>query len=203
MSDGVTPKLVDLVDCTGAGDIDVSHEVDAFWNDGGGGEDGTGQPCCWEVKGLSGRTLKLNPNWKMEPKFPVPIDAKEGGGEGNVGEKGEEKSEEKGAGEGDQQEQGGAPSEAAATGQKVDKKTVKVRLGMKRAYDLFPSSLVSRMKSERSKVFKKEIEAHVADVHRDLADLKARIGDKSSPTPLQAKERDDLEAKLEGENSAR
>jgi tripeptidyl-peptidase-2 len=44
-------QILDVIDCTGSGDIDTSKEVSS------GGEDGL------SLTGASGRTLKLNPDW--------------------------------------------------------------------------------------------------------------------------------------------
>ena len=50
-------KLVDTIDCSGSGDVLLSEApVNATWN-----EDH------WEVTGLTGRTLKFNPQWNVEP----------------------------------------------------------------------------------------------------------------------------------------
>ena len=51
LSDGLTPKLLDVVDCTGTGDVDVSYQVDLFVSSSASSND------CRTVKGLSGRTL--------------------------------------------------------------------------------------------------------------------------------------------------
>ena len=57
MEDGVTPKLIDLVDCTGSGDVDMSeiHELIKIDSD-----DDSGSAGYYQVQGLSGRTLKLS-----------------------------------------------------------------------------------------------------------------------------------------------
>ncbi|CAN0457776.1 unnamed protein product, partial [Ascophyllum nodosum] len=81
------PKILDIVDCTGSGDVDTSLVVK---DDAVQVVDGVRQ-----VKGLSGRTLRLNPKWEN------------------------------------------------ASGE--------WRIGIKRAYELFPKSLVTRVKAERRK----------------------------------------------------
>lgn len=48
------PKIVDMVECSGSGDVDTRTVVRAFSSPADGG------PC---VLGLSGRTLRLNPSW--------------------------------------------------------------------------------------------------------------------------------------------
>ncbi|KAJ1677305.1 hypothetical protein EV182_006446, partial [Spiromyces aspiralis] len=48
------PKIIDIVDCTGAGDVDMSTVIKPqVANDG-----------CLTVRGLSGRTLILGADWK-------------------------------------------------------------------------------------------------------------------------------------------
>ncbi|EOD39881.1 hypothetical protein EMIHUDRAFT_454415, partial [Emiliania huxleyi CCMP1516] len=79
-SDG-KPKMIDLVDCTGSGDVDTSKETELE-------ADGT-------LKGLSGRSLTVPAEW---------------------------------------------PDRAAGT---------KYRLGLKRAFELYPRPLVARVKAER------------------------------------------------------
>lgn len=56
MADGTTPKLLDVIDCTGSGDVDVSTVVNLVRKD----------DYC-ECEGLSGRTLRLPASWKLEP----------------------------------------------------------------------------------------------------------------------------------------
>ena len=56
MSDGVQPKLIDLVDCTGSGDVDISTTKVVK-------EDKTNPSLYYEVQGLSGKKLKLKKSW--------------------------------------------------------------------------------------------------------------------------------------------
>lgn len=139
-------KLVDVIDCSGSGDVDVSETAKAVWKD----QDGQ---TYWQVKGLTGRTLKLSAAWKIEA-FP----------------KGTEET-------------------------KTDEKTVTVRLGVKRAYELFPEKLRTRVLADRRNIFETEVSGYVATVRKQLADCKLKAGDK--PTPEQVKESADLEARLE------
>lgn len=55
MADGTTPKLLDLVDCTGSGDVDITTNkpVTACEEDDE----------CYQVEGLSGKALKLRKDW--------------------------------------------------------------------------------------------------------------------------------------------
>ena len=54
LSDGVTPQLLDTVDCTGSGDVDVSYQVDLLVSTSASSASSND---CRTVKGLSGRTL--------------------------------------------------------------------------------------------------------------------------------------------------
>jgi tripeptidyl-peptidase-2 len=56
MEDGVTPKLMDLVDCTGSGDVDMGEIQELVPKS----DDGNGGGSYYQVQGLSGRTLKLS-----------------------------------------------------------------------------------------------------------------------------------------------
>ena len=66
MLDGTTPKLINVVDCTGAGDVNVSRQAEATWVEA---NDEHGVPAHWAVQGLTGRELMLSPLWKFET-FP-------------------------------------------------------------------------------------------------------------------------------------
>ncbi|KAI7869183.1 hypothetical protein BDF14DRAFT_1785690 [Spinellus fusiger] len=79
------PKLIDIVDCTGGGDVDTSTVVKAVSDENNRAY----------IKGLSGRTLYIDPEWKCP-----------------LGE---------------------------------------YHVGIKRAYELFPKELISRLNSERTK----------------------------------------------------
>ena len=94
MNDGVTPKLINVIDCTGSGDVDVSTTATltlvatgtataaadnvilaegngstttttATMQSGNNNSDNT----YWTVTGLTGRTLKLSTRWTIKP-FP-------------------------------------------------------------------------------------------------------------------------------------
>lgn len=106
-SDG-RPKIIDVLDCTGSGDVDMSETRTAS-------AEGT-------IAGLSGRTLHLNPAW--------------------------------------------APRDGV------------FRLGIKRAFDLYPRPLRTRMLAERRKEWTRAHAAAVAAVHRQLE--RARAGGEAS-----------------------
>ena len=121
-SDG-RPKIVDVVDGSGSGDVDTSAEREA--------KDGT-------LTGLTGRTLKLGGDW---------------------------------------QNPGG-----------------KWRVGIKAAYELFPGSLVSRLKRERKKEWDKQQRERMAGLQAKLADF-----DEANSTPKgdKKKERGELQARID------
>ena len=117
------PKIVDLIDGTGDGDVIMGEAVTAE-ND--------------QLDGLSGRTLKIDPEWKN-------------------------------------------PSG-------------KFRLGLKRAYELFPSDLVERLKKERRREWDRR-------QTRRLAELRKLIGiyydDQPSLTPKQVEGREEMQARID------
>ena len=60
LPDGKTPKLLDIVDCTGSGDVDVSTERQVTILDEN----------TYQIESLTGRKLKLNRSWwKSEACF--------------------------------------------------------------------------------------------------------------------------------------
>ena len=94
------PKIVDVVDGSGSGDVDMSEKFEIADN---------------SLTGLTGRTLKLGSDWKN--------------------------------------------------------KNSEWRLGIKAAYELFPSSLVSRLKSERKKEWDKKQHERAASLQARLAEF--------------------------------
>eukprot|EP00940_MAST-03C_sp_MAST-3C-sp2_P001051 g1051.t1 len=104
-SDG-RPKIVDIVDATGSGDVNMDRVVK-----GKPSEDGS----CIEIEGMSGRTLRL------------PADAKSSDGA--------------------------------------------YRLGLKRAFDLFPKALLKRIKSERRREFEKKHARILSEAEDALIDF--------------------------------
>lgn len=127
-SDG-KPKIIDMVDGGGSGDVDTSTIVTP--------ENGV-------ITGLSGRTLKINPEWNNP--------------------------------------------------------TGAYHLGLKRAYEIYPSGLVSRLKAKRREKFDERQRAAVTQLERALTAWDAAH---PQPTKEQIKERDELDARLAQLNALR
>jgi tripeptidyl-peptidase-2 len=181
MVDGVTPKLMDLVDATGSGDVDVSYETKATLLPLDVDDKSSGSSSAWQVQGLSGRTLILSKEWKICPFPPVTCT------NSSLATTNESTS----ASKDDKDNEAAAPTVPP---------TVAVRLGLKRAYELFPSSLTARVKAHRKTHLDKQLHRHVADVRSQLADwnisLAAAAGEEKL-TPAQIRQRDDLQALLD------
>lgn len=115
----VKPKILDVIDCAGSGDVDTTKIVKV-------GDDGI-------ITGLSGRKLEIPKDWKN-------------------------------------------PSGEC-------------RIGMKRAYELWPRNLVTRIKNERKKKFLDKHHDLVTACQRDLAALDLEkvpekgVEDKKEATP--------------------
>jgi tripeptidyl-peptidase-2 len=157
------PKLIDLVDCTGSGDVDVSTEVNAT-------KDGSGNYLT--VEGLTGRTLKLNPSWKL-CSFPKSNKKQE---KKNDSDKDESSADDKKEGTSKQPE-------------------FPVRLGIKRGYELFPGKLKDRVKAHRRKLQDQQVGKYIATVRSQLADWKEKHP--SKPTAKDLRVREDLQARLD------
>lgn len=144
MEDGITPKLVDMVDCTGSGDVDTSCTRSTTWSKATG---------CYEVKALSGRTLQLSKGWWKKD------------------------------------------SSSSQTSPPT------VRLGLKLAYELFPASVTNRVKAHRKIAFERQMNAYIADIREKLSAWQQKYqpqsGGAPKPTIEQARERDDLQARME------
>jgi len=127
-SDG-RPKIIDVVDCTGSGDVDTTEEkpINADTN---------------TVVGLSGRTLTLG-NWKVP--------------------------------------------------------TGKVRLGLKRAFEIFPGGLKRRIKEERKREFDEKHRKAATEAQRALGEWEASH---KSPSEAERREKKDLEAVIEALSEA-
>jgi tripeptidyl-peptidase-2 len=117
------PKIIDIIDGTGSGDVDTSTIVET--------SDGT-------LEGLTGRKLTTGKSWK-NPKG-------------------------------------------------------KFRLGLKRAYDFFPGSLVGRMKQKRRKDFDREQRRLETELRREMVEWDAAH---PKPTPEERRLRADLKTRLD------
>ncbi|KAI2498284.1 tripeptidyl peptidase II [Fragilaria crotonensis] len=163
-----SPKLIGVVDCTGSGDISVETEKQAVLLEK------DGELSVWTVEGLSGKTLVLPGDWKLQefPRKEETEEKREDVNSSKIQEKLSEKTED-------------------ANG---DKNGVKgpVRLGILRAYDLFPKKLVSRLKEHRKQLLMQSLSPKIADLRHKLAEHKAI----SKPNPEQVLERQELENRL-------
>jgi tripeptidyl-peptidase II len=79
---------------------------------------------------------------------------------------------------------------------------VPVRVGVKRAYELFPRSVRDRVRAERTKALKEALAPRVATLQSDLAQFSTSGKDATALTFDQVKERDNLKALLEQLNAA-
>lgn len=120
-SDG-KPKIIDMVDGSGSGDVETSTVVEAT--------DGM-------LAGLSGRQMKTDPSWHNP--------------------------------------------------------TGKYHLGLKRAFELYPGGLVSRLVAKRREKWDGQQRVAVTALERQLADWDAAH---TSPTQEQKKEREEIELRL-------
>jgi tripeptidyl-peptidase-2 len=183
MADGVTPKLIDLVDCTGSGDVDIQTErtvAEVVGRDADGPDEGEavmGGPQddgYYQVTGLSGRVLKLKKSWwKVTP----PRDT--GQGEGTAPDD---------------------DNKDLAEPTSKQQHLPKVKLGIKPAYEIFPASVVQRVKAHRKHIFEKEVNEYIAGVHKDLATWQERFDGSSNgsqPTPDDLRTKEDLQARLD------
>ena len=159
MEDGFTPKLIDMVDCTGSGDVDVSFEEPIKLI-----EQDNDHNSYYQVKALSGRRLKLSKDWNICP-FPA----------SKVNTDSEKVSVVK-----------DDPND------KNDPPPLTVRLGLKRAFELFPPRVTSRVKDHRKRELEQALNGYIAALRQSLAQLPTE-----KPTPDQVKQREELEARLE------
>lgn len=209
-------KLVNVIDCTGSGDVDVSTErvaelvvtkdvvvVALEHDDENAAADDTAagtkmmQRRYWKVTGLTGRTLKLPTDWKIEP-FPD-TDCEDADDAVNAA-----------ATDGDVNANN-TKATNATSGSKNAATTnggVTVRLGVKRAYELFPRALVARCQEERQKLLQLQLAPHIAVVREQLSlsalgnknndNGNGDIGDDTKkPDAAAVKRRDDLQALLQ------
>ena len=168
-----SPKLVGVIDCTGSGDVSVETETYAKFSATETGDK------VWTVQGLSGKTLTLPGDWKLQD-FPKQKDQAEVTTV-DTNEKGDAIVD----------SDKNAATEATT---EDDPSVVKgpLRLGILRAYDLFPQKLVSRLKKHRQQELSECLSPKIAQVRQELSELQAI----SKPSPEQVLQRQDLEARL-------
>ncbi|KAG7337081.1 tripeptidyl-peptidase II [Nitzschia inconspicua] len=131
----------------------------------GGGRGGQPPRQCYiyQVKGLSGRLLKLKKSWWKS----IPSSKKE---------------EDSGKKE----------------GRLFPPPLPTVKLGIKPAFELFPSSLINRVKAYRKKIFDQECNAYIANVQKELAAWQDKfVAGSKKPTPDDIRTSEDLQAKLD------
>mmetsp|Transcript_8805 Transcript_8805/g.11071 ORF Transcript_8805/g.11071 Transcript_8805/m.11071 type:complete len:1292 (+) Transcript_8805:46-3921(+) len=89
------------------------------------------------------------------------------------------------------------PSEKGKGGIGDDETTnIPVRLGFKRAYELFPKKLTTRVKKYYKTRFMQQQHCHAVTVHRELAAFTEKVGEKEL-TKEQIREKEDITARLE------
>ncbi|KAI8076819.1 uncharacterized protein BX664DRAFT_362744 [Halteromyces radiatus] len=126
------PKIIDIVDCTGGGDVATSTIVKPNKKEINGEQVSV-------IEGLGGRTLIVDPSWKNP------------------------------SGE--------------------------YRVGLKRAYELFPSELVERLKSERRQNFEIKQSHLVSEAQAQLAEFNKKNPNVTDEKSIQ--QRNDLEARID------
>lgn len=186
MSDGVTPKLLHVIDCTGSGDVDVSTRVSAELVESESGER------WWQLTSpITGRVLKISADWPVDD---VPADTvTKLDTEANPSENLEPAT----VGKTDVLVEP-TPDQSGETTQSPAQPTTRratFGVGVKRAYELFPKALVDRCKTERQKKLQQEIEVHITDLRRRLAALASTTS--KATTWEQTQVRDDLQARLD------
>ncbi|EMR08359.1 hypothetical protein PNEG_03199 [Pneumocystis murina B123] len=128
-TDGKT-KIVNLIDCSGSGDVDVTTVAEVFEEDE-----------VLKTKGLSGRTLKISKEWKNRDG--------------------------------------------------------KWFLGIKRGYEFFPESLVTRLKKKRLETFNQQHTALLAHVQHHINLFKEEHKDESKLLKEEMDLKQDLEAQYD------
>eukprot|EP00978_Attheya_sp_CCMP212_P029230 scaffold103334_cov48-Attheya_sp.AAC.3 len=151
--------LVDTVDCTGSGDVDVSHCATIIDTSTSTSNIATANEESYHVvTGLSGKTLRLGKSLQICP-FPKQ-------NEDNEDKKGETDNK---------------------TEEEEDSKLV-VRLGIKRGYELFPNKLVNRLKDHRRRELDQERRRHAAVARSELDAWTVVQQSSSTTTTIMTKE---------------
>jgi hypothetical protein len=158
MLDGTTPKLIDIVDCTGSGDVDVSTECVVTELVPGDNESqatdtssAVSGSAYWKLTGLTGRELRLPTSWTFAPFPPREEAAKVSATNENVDEGKADEAPNSNPDAGSEDVPAASLEEAATqengSGTKSieEKPGITVRLGVKRAYELFPRTLRGRL----------------------------------------------------------
>ncbi|CAH1761382.1 1986_t:CDS:10 [Entrophospora sp. SA101] len=128
------PKIIDLIDCTGAGDVITKTIVKSVIKDGG-------SEVLYTIQGLSGRTLIIDPDWNN-------------------------------------------PSD-------------EFHIGMKRAIEIFPKPLVSRLQKERKQRIEVDHQKYIAEIQQNLALWEEEHPPSSGPSEADVLIKSDLEARLD------
>ncbi|CAG8464842.1 3190_t:CDS:10 [Ambispora leptoticha] len=128
------PKIVDMVDCTGAGDVITKTLVKPTVKE-------SGLETLHVIQGLSGRTLIINPKWSNP------------------------------SGE--------------------------FRIGIKRAFELYPTPLVSRLQQEKRQSITIDHHKLQVEVQKQIADWEEAHPPNSSPSESDVQFKTDLEARAE------
>lgn len=165
-------KLIDSYDCTGSGDVLMSTEVNATFLE---------DKNCWSVKGLSGKTLYLSHTCNLQP-FPVSNVPKQTSNNGEVKD--------------NDSKEGDSQKEETDTASSNSMKTRPVRLGIKRAYELFPKKLITRVQHHRDKSFHQNQSNCAVAIRQKLQKWHDTHPDANTATPQQIAEKKDLEAQL-------
>lgn len=167
-------KLVNVVDCTGSGDVDVSYETVAkLCNDKNNNND-IGN--AYQVTALSGRTLRLNKNWNFQP-FPL------------VHENDNDNEKKDAITTTPSTADSSSATDTTSAISATD--TVPIRLGIKRAYELFPGKLQARVKQARATAWQAALDSKYA------ATVKAKLAAAQCNGNSHDKNNNNVEAKLQ------
>ena len=139
------PKVIDMIDCTGSGDVDISKESKAVKVDVDG-------ESFYEITTLSGRKIKLSSKLNLNP-FPS--------------KKSKEEEENKSSNE---SENNNDDTENSSDSKKDEKEieSGNIRLGIKRGFELFPAKLTARVKKHRKLIFDEKQRQHAVKVRESL-----------------------------------
>lgn len=180
LPDGCTPKLLDVIDCTGSGDVDVSTVVKLSKKETSL-EDGT-KDVWYECQGLSGRNLRLSAEWKIQ-HFPL----------SNI-----TSSYQTSTSVTSQVNTTASDATASDTTNKDTSKDAtdydtewQVKVGILQAFRLFPAKLRQRVQEERRLIFQKRIQPHIHQLRTQLAELA------KPKTFEETKRRDNIQALLD------